>query len=57
MKWNMQDAVFNNNLLKSPFNNIKSLYSDTQASTTLYIFLRVYSCRILCPIIKDSLVS
>ena len=39
----MQDAIFNNNLLKSLLNSIESLRSNAQASNKLYIFLQVYS--------------
>jgi len=45
----MQDTVLNNNLLKSPLNSIKSLYSDTQASNKLYIFLQVYGAYRVIP--------
>ena len=39
----MQNAVFDNNLLESPLNGIKSLHSNTQAGNKLHIFLRVHS--------------
>jgi len=48
----MQDTVFDDNLLKSPLNNIKSLCSNAQASNKLYVFLQVYGAYrvILCHI-------
>ena len=38
----MQDIIFDNNLLKSPLNSIKSLHSNAQASNKLYVFLQVH---------------
>ena len=54
----MQDAVLDNNLLKSLFNNIKPLHSDAQASNKLYIFLRVRgACRVILRRIYSILLS
>ena len=44
----MQNAIFDNNLLKSLLNSIESLYSDAQAGNKLCVFLQVHGiCKVV----------